>query len=443
MTPKIPTWIVAVGALFVVRFATLSTSSFGWYHGFNEAVYTNIAWNYRTDIWTPRLDGAPFFDTGPFTTYLIWASHSFLGLSEASSRFAILLAYPIAVWAAYRAGEGFYGPGKGRIAGILVATMPFVLLWFGRAQTDAWMVTGILIFLAGYANPTGKAGAACIIGGLALGILSKQPALFLVPFAVVLAMPEKDSVESVWQKWRTVFLVLIGTVLGCLWYFVQALRFPAEYMSSTHFHTSSRVASFGENAPWAVTALIVGSGVLLFFSFLSRKRDHPFNDKKSILFLSVFAYSVFVIFDSPIGHEYYALPAIAILAVMAANWKWNTVTLIACVILNLLFAVAVMAYTGDLNDTSTRQVGFLLSTIPEGEQIIAPDRLVPQLELYSGRNVLYEEEANFTASRWVVAWDGGQVVDTDLTCQFAYESTKPLLHGPLRVWYCPASQVMT
>lgn len=415
---RIPTWVIVVGGLFIARFATLSLSSFGWYHGFNEAVYTNIAWGYRVHgPWTPRLDGTAFFDTGPLTTYLMWGSHSFLGLSEASSRFAVLLAYPIAVWAAYRAGEGFYGPGKGRTAGILVASMPFVLLWFGRAQTDAWMVTGILLFLAGISErEIERRGQILTVVGMVVGLLSKQPAIL-----VILAVPfllTKETKSKAW-KWTA-----IGVAFGLAWWVAELLLHRTEMLNSLLFHTEGRVKVIGEDAAWVIMGLIFGSGGLLFFA---QKAVKP----ALALAVPAGAYFLFALLDAPIGHEYYVLPAIAIVAIMAANWKWSTVTLTACVVLNIFIGVAVLDYTGDLGDTSTRQIGLLIQTVPQSDQVTAPSRLVPQIELYSGHKILYEEQLNLTVERWVVAWE-------DPGCPLVAKSTGGF-KAPLSLFHCEAS----
>lgn len=429
-------WIVLVSGLFTIRLTTLGMSSYGWYHGFNEAIYTQISWSLPLDGWdVPRLHGAPFFDTGPLTTYLIAGSHLVFGVSEASSRLPALLAYPVAIWAAHRAAEGFYGPGKGRIAALLVATAPFVLLWFGRAQTDAWMTAGVLLFLAGYANPAGRAGAACIVGGLVVGILAKQPALLLVPFALLLALPKKGEAGSIWQRGRTGFLVLAGTWLGCLWYGVQYLRFPAEYSASTKFHASERVAVLGENASWVLAALVLGSGALLFFSFLARKLDHPFKDKRTILVFGVGGYGLFALFNSPIGHEYYALPAIAILGIWASNWKWTNVTLAACVTLSLVLSVGILLWAGDLGDRQTQEMGIFIDNLPDQAQVAAPDRLVPQLELYSGHKILKNNQVNESWDSWNVAWEESQVQRPE-ACTKITETSTYWLRPSLKLYRC-------
>lgn len=423
---KIPVWVIAVGGLFVIRFATLSLSSFGWYHGFNEAVYTDIAWGFRVHgLGTPRLDGAPFFDTGPLTTYLMFATHEFLGVSEASSRFAVLLAYPVAVWAAYRAGEGFYGPGKGRTAGILVATMPFVLLWFGRAQTDAWMVTGILLYLAGLGERTNeKRGRILTVVGMAVGLLSKQPAIVAISAVPFLLTKETRS-----KAWRN---TAIGVALGLSWWIAQLAIHPQEMINSLLFHTEGRVKVIGENASWVIMGLLFGSGGLLFFFSKSRV-------VKPALALAVPAgiYFLFALLDAPVGHEYYVLPAVAILAVMVANWKWDTVTLTACVVLNILMAGAILAYTGDLGDTDAREIGIIVAALPRVDQVVSPDRLVPQMELYSGRSILYDHQANHTAKTWIVGWT--LPVESEWGNQKCFEitqSSKPMMHKPLKLFLC-------
>lgn len=436
MTKQIPPWVLLIGGLFVIRLYTLTLSGFGWYHGFNEAVYTEIAQGYNSNPFLPTRRGAAFFDTGPLTTYLMWASHSILGVSAASSRLPSLLAYPVAVWAAYRAAEGFYGPGKGKIAALLVGTAPWVLLWFGRAQTDAWMTAGVLLLLAGIAKPEGKVGAFCIAGGLAIGILSKQPALLLAPFIFLFVTPVRKAyatkasyggkeywqipVLHSWMKYRVWILTATGLAIGLSWWLVMRLLYPEAMSSAGEFHTTR--AAFGENFAWTlVLGLIMGSGGILFFSWLARKEPNP------LLLVGVGGYTLFALLNSPVGHEYYALPAVAILGVVASNWKWTTPTLSAAVAVSLLLTVPILAYAGDLDDRQAEHMGLHIAGL-DGN-VTSPERLVPQLELYSGRRVLYSEELNQSEGAFMVSWDS-------LPCPELAKTPSTFKNPPLRLFDC-------
>lgn len=442
----VPAWVLIPAVLFVARYATLSLSGFAWYHGFNEAIYTEIALTYERDL-VPRRGGFPFFDTGPWTTWIMSWSYDFLnpwpgspGAEEAALRFGVLLAYPLAVWAAYVAGEGFYGRGKGKIAAILVATSPWVLLWFGRAQTDAWMVTGILLFLAGLANPAGRRGAAFIIGGLTIGILSKQPALLVlaaVPFAHPPQLLRSIDTKQVhifasYATQRVYILASIGTILPLLWWGAMALQFPAAFGSSADFHVHDR-AEFMENWLWTlVLGLVVGCGALAFFSWKARKPH-------AALWVPATGFAIFAVTGSPIGHEYYALPAVAIFAVMAANWKWDKATLSACVAGSLVLSVSLLAFTGDLDDTQNRDMGFTYLNIgfeedpadrvPANASVAAPDRLVPQLSIYGGREVLKYSQVDQSTGAFMVSWDL-------LDCPEVAKVDRTFKNPPLRLFDC-------
>lgn len=431
----VPAWVLVPASLFVARYLTLSLSGFGWYHGFNEAVYTEIALSYGSDL-VPTRDGAPFFDTGPWTTWMMsWSYHTLSpwpglpGAEEAALRFGVLVAYPLAVWAAYLTGEGLYGKGKGKIAAILVATSPWVLLWFGRAQTDAWMVTGILLFLAGLANPAGRRGATLIIGGLTIGILSKQPAvlaLAAVPFIHPLVNLRSTDTQRVY------ILAATGTIAPLLWWAAMALQYPAAFESSVEFHTYDR-AQLGENWLWTVVlGLVIGCGGLLFMAWKARKPNVA-------LAMTGGGFALFAVVDSPIGHEYYALPAVAILAIMAANWKWSTASLSACVAGSLLLCVSLLAFTGDLDDTQNRDMGFTYLNIgfvpdewdlvPENESVAAPDRLVPQLSIYGGREVLQYGQVDPATGAFMVSWGL-------LDCPEIAKVPATIKNPPLRLFDC-------
>ncbi len=427
----LPPWTLVPIGLFLARFYTLSLSSFGWYHGFNEAVYTEIAANYEKNLWIPTRGGVPFFDTGPFTTYLMYASGHFLGWTEEAMRFAVLIAYPVAVWAAYQAGQGFYGRGKGRIAALLVASSPWVLLWFGRAQTDAWMTAGILLFLAGIAKPQGARGAALIISGLVIGFLSKQPALLCLIAVPILYPPPRDKDEIAKLEFRATgkrvwVLTLIGVVVGLAWWFAMSIAQEVAFESAKEFHLHNRAAPFGNWAWTLVLGLLVGSGALAGFAWKARKPNPA---------LAVLAggYALFAISNSPVGHEYYALPAVAVLAVMAANWKWSRATLAACVAGSVLLTVPLLGFTGDLDDHQSRQMGHELSAlVPANATVLGPDRLVPQLELYSGRTVQENGTEDATVGAFIISWDSQ-------SCPGVAKTAKTLKNPPLRLFDCRRS----
>ena len=133
------------------------------------------------------------------------------------------------------------------------------------------------------------------------------------------------------------------------------------------------------------------------------------------------------------------MPAVAILGVVASNWKWTTPTLSAAVAVSLLLTVPILAYAGDLDDRQAEHMGLYLTTLPTSIgtihspsreiQISAPDRLVPQLELYSGRHVLYSEELNQTEGAFMVSWDS-------LPCPELAKTPSTFKNPPLRLFDC-------
>lgn len=412
---QIPLWAATICGLFVARFITLSMSSFSWYHGFNEAVYTEIAYGFNSHPFLPMRGGAPFFDTGPFSSYMMWISQHFLGVSEASTRFGVLLAYPVAVWAAYKAGEGFHGPGKGKIAALLIASSPFVLLWFGRAQTDAWMTAGILLFFAGLAEEKQQKSRLLLISGLAIGLLSKQPA--------ILALSALPFLRGADKKWK-VNNALIGVAVGASWWVAELLLHREAMLSSLFFHTHDRVQVVGENALWVTMGVIVGSGSILFFSFLAKK-------PLWILAVPTALFFLFALLDSPIGHEYYALPAVALLGLVAAGWKWDNGLVAAAVVMNVVMAGGLLAWTGDLDDHQTRDIGLLVQAqVPAGSILVAPDRLVPQVELYSGGHHVFKPSEVQNVTGFFISWNPMP------SCFDRGATSHTMKNPPLHLFFC-------
>jgi hypothetical protein len=393
-------WLLAPLAMGLARLATLDWSSYSWYMGFNEAVYTQIADNYRQSPWVPLREGHPFYDTGPFFTYLAAATRDLLGHSEFATRLASLLAYPVILEAAYRIAEA-HRPATGGRAVALLATTPFLVLWVGRAQTDTWMLAGIMLYLAGLSSlPARGAGAAAAVG-LAIGLLAKQPAILCLVGLVALPAAQRRQ-ALVWS--------LAGLAAAGTWWGLQYL--------------AHRV-SLGENATMVLVAFLLGAGGLWAFTAKWRPMSR-------LLALELVVYLVFAILEAPIGHEYYALPAVALATTAAASWAWSRRSLGVCLVVNIVLAGGLLVYAGDVADHRTEELGGALQDL-HAHDVVAPTRLTPQLRLYAkDPTIAYGGlEPGSTAGLWVVAYHAWP------ECRVAHKASAPF--G--RDWYllqCPA-----
>ncbi len=138
-------------------------------------------------------------------------------LSSARRAFGVITAATIALagWLAWR----LFGPGAAVLGGCLLALDPFLLAHSRLAHVDAslalWMTVAVLAALVRF----GGGGLATLaLAGLATGLalLSKAPALFLLPFVPLTAAVLGRSTAL--RRWRTLRDVAVWAGLAALTY---------------------------------------------------------------------------------------------------------------------------------------------------------------------------------------------------------------------------------
>lgn len=365
--------LLVAGAAFLARLLTLDLSSFGAYHGYNEVVYARVAREYAGHWWRPTLEGNPFYDTPPLLTYLEAVSFAVFGVGEWQARLPSLLALPAFLAGVALLAYRYGGWSAARWGVLFAASTPWVVLWFGRGQTDALAATLLTLTLAGLAWLDRRWGFWLAAAAFGLGLMAKQPVA-----AAALALPFV-------RDWRKGLVALgLGSVPVAYWWLWQAHMEPAGVLASVRFHSSERVEWF-ENWFGVLRFGIIeaGAGTLLAALWLFRARQ-----SSGLLIAPMAAVLVFAIGNAPGGHEYYTLPAMGLLAVVAALNPARTGLRVALVTLSLVSSVALLYNVGDLGDERTRVIG---EAVPAEGVVYAPVSMGPPLEWYSGRDVRFDE----------------------------------------------------
>ena len=152
--------IVLIGLVyFAFRVYLASISSYGFYHGWNEAHYSNIAQNYFThSLWYQlSLIGSPAFKSlPPLYSYAVYASFKIFGISDISARVISILSEIIAVLSVYLLARELYDEKTAALSSLIFLFIPWNILWFGRVQTDplmtALMTAAIALYVYAYLN---------------------------------------------------------------------------------------------------------------------------------------------------------------------------------------------------------------------------------------------------------------------------------------------------
>lgn len=391
---RFPHWGNIVAVAVLARLVLLPMSGFGWYMGFNEAVYFEIAQAYESGQVVPLRDGAPFFDTGPLSTWLMAASMHVLGATETAARIPSVLALALGGLAA----GALVDRDRRSVRVALIMLCPAVFLWFGRAQTDAWMVAGVLTYMAGLRHVASRTGGAAVAAGLAIALLAKQPAgLALVALGWV---PQQHRLRAfAWSG--------LGLGIAAAWWILMAIRFPAAMVDSLSFHATERAVPF-LYAPVVLLAVILAALPLVApaVTSLGRLSSRRWRHNSLRIAAVAAAFGAFALFTAPPGHEYYAMPASALLA--ALPWKFTHASAALAVAASVVMSAGAVWYAGDLGDDRVQETAVLLADFP-GEDVASWPQLVPQLRHYSGIPVAYLPEDPTTV-------DGLVVTPADMPC---------------------------
>jgi len=391
-----PTILLLIVAIYVaIRIYMATPSSFGFYHGWNEAWYSSIARNYfSSSLWyqIPTTGAEPFFSVPPLFSYLVFGAFNIFGISDLSARIVSIFAEVLAIAAVYILSKELYNEKIAYISVLFFIFMPWNILWFGRAQTDplmtALMTLAIALFVYAYNHEKSMIPFGIAFG---LAVFTKQPALAIIPI-IFIWVYFKGIKKHLLKK--SFFSAIIGLIPLFIWLAYHIVSGNSSFVDHLLYgELAHRSVPFSDFMKVSV-ATFVGVSPLLLLSTLyaiwtMEKRI------KNLLIIWLVLYGIFVLVRTPPSHEYYSLPLMPVFAILAAKGavlfgerkKLNSTVIIGIIILSTIpVSYIMLSYTGDLGYNCTKEVGeYLKDHINPDESylILTPSRYVPQMIWYA------------------------------------------------------------
>lgn len=392
-------WLIAIIITYIVVRTYIATlSSYGFYHGWNEGYYSLIAKNYFSgSLWEQIAypGGEPFSSAPPFFSYAVYASFKIFGIADISARLVSILSEIIAISGVYILAKELYDERTAEIAAIIFIFIPWNILWFGRAQTDplmtALMTLAIALYVRAYKNDTSMLPFGIVTG---LAVFTKQPALAVLPVVLIWSYFQGIKRKQIINAIICFFAGMIPLLVWLSYYAVSGnftvifnIIFGELAYRSEPFSDLSRVVLF---TAAGISPLVIAAAA---YQILKER------NVKNILAIWLLIYGAFVLVRTPPSHEYYSLPLMAPVAIMAGvgivrisgKPDRQIAMLFATVVVvsTILSTFILLSYSGDLSYTATKDVGEFLSDYmdknPENDYLVLVQmKYTPQIAWYSG-----------------------------------------------------------
>jgi len=208
----------------LVLIALIDTVAFG-LTDLDEGFYASVAWEMkqRGDWWTPRFQGAPWFEKPPLLYWLMIPGMHLFGEGEFALRLPSVLMFGLTLILIVAWGERRLGKGVGVLAGLLFAVAPLSLLLARLAITDMAFCSWLTLALIALWEARISKGIASLLwslfGGVATGlaVLTKGPVgLGLIGLQLLLTV---GRTGQVWRWVGSMLWLLIGTAATAApWY---------------------------------------------------------------------------------------------------------------------------------------------------------------------------------------------------------------------------------
>ncbi len=377
-------------------------TSYGFYHGWNEGYYSLIAKNYFSgSLWEQIAypGGGPFSSAPPLFSYAIYASFKIFGIADISARLVSILSEIIAILGVYILAKELYDERTADIAAIIFIFIPWNILWFGRAQTDPMMTALMTLAIALYVRAY-KNGKSMLPFGITLGlaVFTKQPALAVLPIVLLWSYFQGVKREQIFNAIACFFA---GMIPLFIWLSHYAFSGNYEVVYSIIFgelaHRSEPFSDLGR------VVLFTAAGISPLVIAAAAYQIFKERNVKNILAIWLLIYGTFVLVRTPPSHEYYSLPLMAPVAIMAGagvvgissrlSKQFATVLLISVIVISALPATYILlSYTGDAGYQATKNAGVFLKNYMDehpGDEylIMAQMKYSPQISWYSGVDI--------------------------------------------------------
>lgn len=294
-------------------------------------------------------DGVRYLQKAPLMYWITAASYKVFGISEWSTRLVLLASVLALLATAWIFGQRFFGELGGFYAALILATAPGIYVYtrflIPNVLVAMWLALGFYFFLAGYEQ---REPSRWLCWGLAataaLNVLTMGLIGLAFPGLIILVFLALVGDLGYLKKMRLVSSAVVFLIIAVPWHVLAALRNPGEpgtaekgflwfYFINEQFlrYLNQRIPHDYGKVPLGVFWAEAVFWILPWFLFLIPAfRDAPWRPRlwrqdlgargRANLFLVVWALTILVFFSFSSRQEYYSLPAVPALALLAAGW---------------------------------------------------------------------------------------------------------------------------
>lgn len=331
-------FVVGLAVAFVLyRTVVAGLSGFGFHQGWNEGHYALIGRGFLDHPLVPHYADRYVYSVPPLFPYAVAGSMLAIGESVLAARVPSVLATGGLIVGTYWLGRAVFDRARTALIGaLLVAVLPYVQLYGGRAQTDALLVSLLTLALAaivrGYRRDRWRRWH--LLGGalFAAAVAAKQPAILLAGVVLAWLLADRRWDRDTVTRTGVLVTASVAALLPLVaWLALNYAQYPTAFVSDWQHELFSRTAPFANVPLVVVIGLGLGAtppvlaaaaiGVLDDLADVVRRTGSglALDRGPSVLVWWLVVFGAFVFYRTPQGHQYYALLLMVPLALLAAR----------------------------------------------------------------------------------------------------------------------------
>jgi len=368
----------------------------------------------RHDWVTLYINGFRYLEKAPLMYWSIAASFKTFGVAEWSARLPLVLGVLALMGCVFAFGRRFYGDEGGFCAALIIATAPGIYLYTRFLIPDTWvglwLAAGFYFFLVGYEQRT-PSRLACwgLAAAAALNVLTKGLIGLAFTGLIILLFLLALNDFSYLKKMRLFSSTIVFLLIAAPWHILAAVRNPAqpsgpekgflwEYFVNEHLlrYLNERIPHDYDKVPLLLFGVLTFVWLIPWAAFLFPAfKQIPFRLRalrenldargRANLLMAIWAIVIIGFFTLSSRQEYYTVPALPALALLAGGWleressaaPGNVTKRSGRRIASVLFCIGIVCFV------ITETLFFLSKEVPAGTQI---------------SDVLVEQPANYKLS---------------------------------------------
>jgi 4-amino-4-deoxy-L-arabinose transferase-like glycosyltransferase len=304
----------------------------------------------RHDYVTLHADGIRYFDKAPLLYWLTAASYSQFGFTEFGTRLPLTLLVLALLLASYGLGKELGGDSAGIFAALILGTAvgPYLYTRFliPDVVVGLWLTITVHLLWRGLHEEKPSlllcAGIGVVTG---LDVLTKGLIGLVFPVGIIFVYVLLTGNYRKILKLRPIFTTVVFFIVGAPWHVLATLRNPAQGEAKGFFwfyfindqinrYLNKRIPHDYNKVPF-----LLFWGLILVWLFpwspyvlaglrqvpvrWREWRGQPSAEKRAALLLAIWALVILGFFSFSTRQEYYVLPALPALAVLAGMWLAN------------------------------------------------------------------------------------------------------------------------